>query len=73
MGLLDKVRILVGALVHKPFMPAPERVDLDERPEPPQESRVHQDGAALEPAEAGIEDTDRVADLLTQQRREDGT
>ena len=71
MGLLDRVRILVGALVHKPFMPAPERVDLDECAESPQEGRVYQDGAALAAPEAGIEDTDRVADLLAQQRRED--
>jgi hypothetical protein len=71
MGLLDKVRILVGALVHKPFTPRPEKVDLDGRAEPPQESSVHQDGAALEAPEAGIEDTDRVADLLAQQRREE--
>jgi hypothetical protein len=71
MGLLDKVRILVGALVHKPFMPTPERVDLEERAEPSQESSVHQDGAALEAPEAGIEDTDRVADLLAQQRQQE--
>ena len=59
----------MGALVHKPFMPTPERVDLEERAEPPPESGVHQDGAALDAPEAGIEDTDRVADLLAHQRR----
>ena len=71
MGLLDKVRILVGALVHKPFMHRPEKVDLDGLSVPPQESGVHQDGATVEAPEAGIEDTGRVADLLAQQRRED--
>jgi len=71
MGLLDKVRILVGALVHKPFAPRPEKVDLEERPDAPQESGVHREGAALEAPEAEIKDTDRVADLLAQQRREE--
>jgi hypothetical protein len=71
MGLLDKVRILVGALVHRPFTPRPEKAALEERAEPPQESGVYHDGAALEAPEAGIEDTGRVADLLAQQRRQE--
>jgi hypothetical protein len=71
MGLLDKVRILVGALMHKPFTPRPEKVNVDGPAKPPADRSVHHDGAALKAPEAGIEDTERVADLLAQQRRED--
>ena len=71
MGLLDKVRILVGALAHKPFMPRPEKVDLDSGSEPPRDEVERQDGAALEAPEAGVEDTDRVVDLIAQRRQEE--
>jgi len=30
MSLLRKLRVLAGALVHKPFMPKQEKVDLDD-------------------------------------------
>ena len=30
MSLIHKVRTLVGALIHKPFMPRPEKGELDE-------------------------------------------
>ena len=69
MGLFDKVRILVGALVHKPFMPRPERVNLekDEGPEIPVARRN------LEPVaeEEGLEDTERVAVLIAQKRQDE--
>lgn len=71
MGLLDKVRILVGALVHKPFMPRPERADQEERPVPRQDGAARQDGALLEAPETGVEDTDRVADLIAQRRQDE--
>ena len=71
MGLLDKVRILVGALVHKPFTPRTEKVDLDGGSEPRQGGVVRQDGTALGAPEAGVEDTDRVADLIAQRRQEE--
>ena len=67
MGFLHKVRILVGALVHKPFTPRPERVNLDEGPEKPVPRRN------LEPAaeEEGLEDTERVADLIARERQDE--
>jgi hypothetical protein len=72
MGLLDKVRILVGALVHKPFTPRPEKVDLDGGLEPRRDGVVRHAGAELEAPEAGVEDTERVADLIAQRRQEEG-
>ena len=65
MGLLRKLRTLAGALLHKPFMPKPEKVDLDEGAE----------GAAREDMDSGVQDPDlvdgeRVADLLGKQQRE---
>jgi hypothetical protein len=71
MGLLDKVRILVGALVHKPTTPRPEKVDLDGGSDPRQDGVVRQDGAALQAPEDGVEDTDRVADLIAQRYQEE--
>ena len=69
MGLLQKIRVLAGALVHKPFMPRPEKVDLDEG--------VKASGAkrsALEELDSGNQEPDlvdgeRVADLLDKQQR----
>ena len=68
MGLFDKVRILVGALVHKPFAPRPERVNLDEEKSaertPPRKSDAP-------PAEKTAENTERVADLIAQKRQDE--
>ena len=69
MGLLQKIRVLAGALEHKPFMPGPEKVDLDEG--------VKASGAkrsALEELDSGNQEPDlvdgeRVADLLDKQQR----
>jgi hypothetical protein len=63
MGLFHKVRILVGALVHKPFMPRPEKVAMDETGDEPSADR--------RPAEEGqgeVADTERVADLIARQQ-----
>jgi hypothetical protein len=60
MSLLRKIRVLVGALAHRPFMPRPEKVDLSQdREQPGEESQPE------------VADTERVADLLVQQRREE--
>ena len=70
MGLLRKLRVLAGALVHKPFMPRPEKVALDEDA---QASGV--EGSAREGLDSGAQESDlvdgeRVADLLDKQQRE---
>ena len=72
MSLFNKVRVLVGALVHKPFMTKPEKVELDGESRPPQESASQSPRAALEGREAEAADTDRVADLIAEQRRDGG-
>jgi hypothetical protein len=71
MDLLHKVRILVGALAHKPFMPRPEKLDPEEvaGQEPPK--RSPRDVSKLEEQKPGVGDTDRVADLIVQ-RKKDG-
>jgi hypothetical protein len=71
MGLLDKVRVLVGALVRKPLTPKPEKVDLHGRPESPREGSEPREHVLSQPPEAVVEDTDRVADLIARQRKED--
>jgi hypothetical protein len=39
MGFLRKLRVLAGALVHKPFMTKPEKVELDDGGKLPAEER----------------------------------
>ena len=63
MSLLRKVRVLVGALVHKPFTPRPERVDLAEGRDPVQKDTPRQ----TEPA-ADVVDSERVADLIARKQ-----
>lgn len=65
MSLLRKVRVLVGALVHKPFTPRPEKADLDEGRD------LAQQGAPrpAEPA-ADVVDSERVADLIARKQSE---
>jgi len=72
MGLLRKVRVLVGALVHKPFAPRPEKVDLDRESDTPQEGEAHHDNMDLETQEPEVTDTERVADLIARRQREEG-
>jgi hypothetical protein len=72
MGLLHKVRVLVGALVHKPFTPRPEKVDLDGESDTPPEGGIPRDTSGLETGAPEATDTDRVADLIAQRQREEG-
>jgi hypothetical protein len=71
MGLLRKVRVLVGALVHKPFAPRPERVNLDKESGAPQEGETGHDSSALETQGPAATDTERVADLIAQRQRDE--
>ena len=65
MSFLAKVRTLVGALVHKPFAPRPEKAQLEgSHSEVP--SRQHN---GLE-EQARVDDTERVADLISQQKQD---
>jgi hypothetical protein len=68
--MLHKVGILVKALIHKPFTPRPEKVDLDEEPDRPVKGPAHRDRAALEQPGPKIADTERVADLISQKKRD---
>jgi hypothetical protein len=70
MGFMHKVRVLVGALIHEPFAPRPEKIDLDEGPAAEQEP-ARQDASDLQAPEAQVEDTERVADLIAR-RKQDG-
>lgn len=70
MGLLHKLRILAGALVHKPFMPRQEKVDLDEETQAPVEGGSPPEGAGLSTQEPDVSDGERVADLIARQQRE---
>lgn len=69
MGLFRKLRVLAGALVHRPFMPRQEKVVLDEEPRAP-----GQEQSPREPLRSGVEsdvtDGERVADLIAKQQRE---
>jgi hypothetical protein len=70
MSLWRKVRVLVGALARTPFMPKPEKVDLDDGPDASRVESPRRDSSELEAGEPEIADTDRVADLIAQQQRE---
>ena len=68
MGLLHKLRVLAGALVHKPFMPKPEKLDLDDEAGTPVTG-----GLARDSLDSGSQedllDGERVADLLSEQQQ----
>lgn len=70
MGLLHKVRILVGALVHRPFTPRPKREEL--------EPSSRQAGAKSTPPDPraqvtpGMEE-DRVADLIAEKKADEAS
>ena len=70
MGLLHKLRILAGALVHKPFMPKQEKVDLDEEAKAPVEGETPREGAGVSTQEPDVSDAERVADLIAKKQRE---
>ena len=70
MGLLRKLRVLAGALVHKPFMPNQDRVELDEGSDVPGETPERLDSPLSGAGESDVTDGARVADLLGRQQRE---
>lgn len=65
MSLFRKVRVLVGALVHRPFMPTPEPIDLDEG-----QARGLEETPQAGPGD--LPDQGRVADLIARQQRDAG-
>jgi hypothetical protein len=71
MSLLRKMRTLVGALVHKPFMPRPEKVGLEEGSDLQQGAETLQGHSALEAGEPEVADRERVADLIAEQQRDE--
>ena len=86
MGLLRKLRVLAGALVHKPFMPSPEKadlaspekaelarpekLDLDEGANPSDTEGAAPEGLDSGAHEADLVDGERVADLLAERQQE---
>ena len=67
MSFLSKVRTLVGALVHKPFSPRPEHVQLEQaEPMGPGQGR-----AELQTKPRDVAETERVADLIAQQKQDE--
>ncbi len=70
MGLLRKLRILAGALVHKPFMPRQEKVNLDEETKTPVEGRSARQNMEASTRESDVSDGERVADLIAKKQRE---
>jgi hypothetical protein len=69
MGLLHKLRVLAGALVHKPFMPKPEKLDLDEEAGTLGQGGLARDGLDSGAQEEDLVDGERVADLLSRQQK----
>ncbi len=70
MGLLRKIRILAGALVHKPFMPRQEKVDLDEDTKTPVEGRSPRKDMTASTWGSDVSDGERVADLIAKKQQE---
>jgi hypothetical protein len=68
MGLLHKLRVLAGALVHKPFMPKPEKLDLDDEAMMPGKGGLARDSLDSGSQE-DLVDGERVADLLSQSQQ----
>jgi hypothetical protein len=70
MGLLRKLRVLAGALVHKPFMPKQEKVNLDEETRVPGKEESPHERLGTGTQEPDLVDGERVADLIAKQQRE---
>jgi hypothetical protein len=70
MDLLTKVRILVGAVAHKPFAPRPEKPDPQEDAEPSPAGTARRDLSRLEEQKPQVKDTERVADLIARQKQD---
>jgi hypothetical protein len=70
MGLLRKVRVLVGALVHKPFVPKSEKAELGERADSTQKEAARRESSTQEAQSAEGLNKERVADLIAKQRQE---
>jgi hypothetical protein len=70
MGLLRKLGVLVGALVHKPFMPRQQKADLDEGGKAPVEEGPPRERPASSGREPDLADGERVADLIARAQRE---
>ena len=70
MGLLRKLRVLAGALVHKPFMPKPEKVELDEEAKAPGKEGLPNERLDTGTQKPDLIDGERVADLIAKQQRE---
>jgi len=70
MGLLRKLRVLVGALVHKPFMPRQQKDDLDEGGKAHLEEGASQEHLASSGKAPDLADGERVADLIARAQRE---
>ena len=70
MSLPHKLRTLVGALVHAPLTPRPDRSASDQPPPQPQTAARPRDRGDAEPEarEPGVADTDRVADLIARRK-----
>jgi hypothetical protein len=71
MALFRKVRVLVGALVHRPFLPRVEKAELDESQSQGAEER-HRPRSPANVREVDLPDQERVADLIVQQQRDGG-
>ncbi len=68
MNLVRKMRLLVEALAHRPFAPRPDRDDLEGKGDAGQSREPRPDRAELG-ARPPVEDVERVADLIAQERR----
>ena len=71
MDLFHKVHTFIGALIHRPFAPRPEKVKRNDILRPPQPPAEHPDRSTLEAQEPEVVDTGRVADLIQQQKATD--
>jgi len=70
MSLLHKLRTLVGALVHAPSTPRPDKPSLDRPPPRPRAAArpLDREDADLEARPPAAADTDRVADLIARRK-----
>jgi hypothetical protein len=70
MDLLHKVRVLVGALARRPFASRPEAAEREEPAQSSLATTTSRDVPMLGEKKAQVIDTDRVSDLITQQKKD---
>ena len=69
MGLLTKMRILVGAWAHKPFARRPKKASPEKPHDRPENGTMRRVQTGRQEEETLLDDSERVADLINERQQ----